>query len=142
LLITKIHDLSAIEYRYFASAKEFRATITNFFEVTWDQIAQSMIDRINDNFSCSEKIQHFSVIGYIPTPQMITVFLDGQTLTIIHFLARNLWGPRYTPFVFYAFSLNMMRLCDMASQNIKYQLDSCWKNAINTSKGQKITTRN
>jgi hypothetical protein len=26
---------------------------------------------------------------------MITVFLGGQTLTIIHFLARNLWGPRY-----------------------------------------------
>jgi hypothetical protein len=35
-------------------------------------------------------------IECIPTPQMITVFLGGQTLTIIHFLARNLWGPRYT----------------------------------------------
>lgn len=36
--------------RFFQSAKEFRAAIMEFFEVTWPQIAQSMVDRINDNF--------------------------------------------------------------------------------------------
>ena len=36
--------------RFFGSAKEFRREITNFFDVTWPQIAMSSIDRINDNF--------------------------------------------------------------------------------------------
>jgi transposase len=36
--------------RVFESAKEFRREITNFFKVTWPQIAMSSIDRINDNF--------------------------------------------------------------------------------------------
>jgi transposase len=36
--------------RFFQSAGEFRKAIMNFFEVTWPQIAQDMVDRINDNF--------------------------------------------------------------------------------------------
>jgi len=35
---------------FFASAKDFREAIRTFFNVTWPSIAQSMIDRINDNF--------------------------------------------------------------------------------------------
>jgi transposase len=34
----------------FASAKEFREAITNFFETKWPVIAQAMKQRINDNF--------------------------------------------------------------------------------------------
>lgn len=37
--------------RFFNSASEFRKAITGFFEITWPQIAQNMLDRINDNFS-------------------------------------------------------------------------------------------
>jgi transposase len=36
--------------RFFQTAKEFRAVILEFFEVTWPKIADSMVDRINDNF--------------------------------------------------------------------------------------------
>lgn len=36
--------------RFFESAKEFRKEITNFFKITWPQIATSYVDRINDNF--------------------------------------------------------------------------------------------
>jgi transposase len=35
---------------FFKSAKEFKATIWNFFKITWPKIAASMTDRINDNF--------------------------------------------------------------------------------------------
>lgn len=35
---------------FFKSAKEFREAILTFFEKTWPQIANSMKDRINDNF--------------------------------------------------------------------------------------------
>jgi transposase len=35
---------------FFKSAKEFREAILTFFEKTWPQIAQSMKNRINDNF--------------------------------------------------------------------------------------------
>lgn len=36
--------------RVFQKAKDFKTAITDFFAVTWPQIAQSMVDRINDNF--------------------------------------------------------------------------------------------
>ncbi len=36
--------------RFFHSAKEFRKAIMDFFEITWPKIAESMVDRINDNF--------------------------------------------------------------------------------------------
>lgn len=36
--------------RFFHSAQEFREAISNFFDVTWPQIAHSMVDRISDNF--------------------------------------------------------------------------------------------
>ena len=35
---------------FFESAKEFRRSIMEFFDVTWSKIAMSMTDRINDNF--------------------------------------------------------------------------------------------
>lgn len=35
---------------FFESAKEFRRSIMEFFDITWPKIAVSMIDRINDNF--------------------------------------------------------------------------------------------
>jgi len=35
---------------YFQKAAEFRKEIENFFNVTWDVIAPSLVDRINDNF--------------------------------------------------------------------------------------------
>lgn len=43
--------------RFFHSAKEFRKAVIDFFEVTWPQIAHSMVDRINDNF---ETLKHTS----------------------------------------------------------------------------------
>lgn len=36
--------------RFFHSATEFRKAIMDFFHITWPQIAQDMVDRINDNF--------------------------------------------------------------------------------------------
>lgn len=36
--------------RFFHSAQEFREAISNFFDVTWPEIAHSMVDRISDNF--------------------------------------------------------------------------------------------
>lgn len=38
-------------YVFFKSVGEFKGAIHNFFENTWPQIAMSMVDRINDNFS-------------------------------------------------------------------------------------------
>jgi transposase len=43
--------------RFFHSAKEFRKAIMDFFEITWPKIAESMVDRINDNF---ETLKHTS----------------------------------------------------------------------------------
>lgn len=36
--------------RFFQSASEFKKAIMDFFGITWPQIAQDMVDRINDNF--------------------------------------------------------------------------------------------
>jgi hypothetical protein len=33
------------------TAKEFKQDILDFFEIIWPQIAPTMVDRINDNFS-------------------------------------------------------------------------------------------
>jgi transposase len=43
--------------RFFASAKEFREAILQFFKVTWPQIAPDMVNRITDNF---QKLQQVS----------------------------------------------------------------------------------
>jgi len=37
--------------RFFTSATDFRDSINNFLSVEWQNISQSMVDRINDNFS-------------------------------------------------------------------------------------------
>jgi transposase len=47
----KVMNERARNNRFFSSANEFRKAITGFFEITWPQIAQDMVDRINDNFS-------------------------------------------------------------------------------------------
>jgi transposase len=36
--------------RFFKSAGEFKKAIMDFFDITWPQIAQDMVERINDNF--------------------------------------------------------------------------------------------
>jgi hypothetical protein len=42
--------------KFFASAKEFRENIANFFDITWPQISQSMVDRVNDSFQVIQKV--------------------------------------------------------------------------------------
>lgn len=42
--------------KFFASAKEFRKAIVDFFAVTWPQIASSLVDRINDNFQILKQV--------------------------------------------------------------------------------------
>jgi transposase len=46
----KVMNEHARNNRFFKSAGEFKKEIMNFFDVTWPQIAQDMVDRINDNF--------------------------------------------------------------------------------------------
>ncbi|MGV8949407.1 MAG: IS630 family transposase [Candidatus Paracaedibacter sp.] len=46
----KVMNEHARNNRFFESAGEFKKEIMNFFDVTWPQIAQDMVDRINDNF--------------------------------------------------------------------------------------------
>ena len=41
--------------KYFKSVKEFRRSIKAFFNHTWNTIANTMVDRINDNFQILEK---------------------------------------------------------------------------------------
>lgn len=52
----KVMNEHARNNRVFKSAKEFRKTITEFFDRTWPQIAHSMTDRINDNFQTLNKV--------------------------------------------------------------------------------------
>lgn len=47
----KVMNESVRNNVFFKSAKEFKAAIWSFFTITWPQIAPSMMDRINDNFS-------------------------------------------------------------------------------------------
>ncbi|MDP1724315.1 MAG: IS630 family transposase [Alphaproteobacteria bacterium] len=42
--------------KFFASAKEFRTSIMNFFKITWHTIAGDMVDRINDNFQTLKSV--------------------------------------------------------------------------------------
>lgn len=49
--VWKVMNERARNNRFFSSANEFRKAIADFFEITWPQIAQNMVDRINDNFS-------------------------------------------------------------------------------------------
>jgi transposase len=46
----KIMNEQVRNNQVFHKAKDFKAAIMNFFALTWPQIAQSMVDRINDNF--------------------------------------------------------------------------------------------
>lgn len=41
--------------RFFTSAKEFRQSIMHFFDHTWDEIADTLVDRVNDNFQTIQK---------------------------------------------------------------------------------------
>lgn len=42
--------------KFFNSAKEFREEIHHFFNTTWPQISQSMVDRVNDTFQVINKV--------------------------------------------------------------------------------------
>lgn len=46
----KVMNESVRNNRFFGSAGEFRKEIMGFFDITWPQIAQNMVDRISDNF--------------------------------------------------------------------------------------------
>lgn len=49
--VWKVMNEHARNNVFFKSVGEFKTAIHNFFETTWPQIAMSMVDRINDNFS-------------------------------------------------------------------------------------------
>jgi transposase len=51
----KVMNEYARNNRFFASAKEFRNAIAEFFDTTWPRIKKSMVDRINDSFRSSSK---------------------------------------------------------------------------------------
>jgi transposase len=51
----KVTNEYARNNRFFASAKESRNAIAEFFDTTWPRIKKSMIDRINDSFRISSK---------------------------------------------------------------------------------------
>lgn len=42
--------------QYFKTAYEFKKAILDFFEITWDKIALSMVDRINNNFQILKQV--------------------------------------------------------------------------------------
>jgi hypothetical protein len=42
--------------KFFNSVGEFREDVANFFKVTWPQISQSMIGRVNDSFQVIQKV--------------------------------------------------------------------------------------
>lgn len=42
--------------KFFETANEFRTAILRFFSETWDKIAHSLIDRINDNFQTFKSV--------------------------------------------------------------------------------------
>lgn len=46
----KVMNEYARNNRFFQTAKEFRETVLEFFEITWPKIAHDMAGRINDNF--------------------------------------------------------------------------------------------
>ena len=46
---------------YFHSTTEFKGAVIDFFETTWDKIATSMVDKINDNFQILNR--HLQVEG-------------------------------------------------------------------------------
>ena len=46
----KVMNEHVRDNRVFQSAKEFRTSIKNFFDVTWREISHTMVDRITDNF--------------------------------------------------------------------------------------------
>lgn len=48
--VWKIMNEHVRNNKFFASAPEFRKSIMHFFESIWPQIAQSMTDRVTDNF--------------------------------------------------------------------------------------------
>ena len=55
-MLWKVMNEEARNNRFFETAKEFRRAIVDFFEITWPQIATSMVDRINDNFETLKRV--------------------------------------------------------------------------------------
>lgn len=54
--VWKIMNEHVRNNKFFNSAGEFREDIANFFKVTWPQISQSMVDRVNDSFQILQKV--------------------------------------------------------------------------------------
>jgi len=54
--VWKIMNEHVRNNKFFNSAGEFREDVANFFKVTWPQISQSMIDRVNDSFQILQKV--------------------------------------------------------------------------------------
>lgn len=52
----KVMNEHVRDNRVFTSVREFKETIMNFFNVTWPQIAKSMVDRINDTFQILKQV--------------------------------------------------------------------------------------
>lgn len=59
----KVMNEFARNNRFFASAKEFRQAINDFFEITWPSIAKDSATRINDHFSPVGKKMEKSVVS-------------------------------------------------------------------------------
>ena len=54
--VWKLMNEHARNNKFFTSPSEFREALSNFFKVTWPQISQSMVDRINDSFQVIQKV--------------------------------------------------------------------------------------
>lgn len=53
--VWKVMNEKARNNKYFATATEFKKSINEFLDVTWHEIANSLIDRINDNFNIQKR---------------------------------------------------------------------------------------
>lgn len=49
--VWKVMNEKARNNKYFATAAEFRRSVNEFLNTTWDEIAKDLTDRINDNFN-------------------------------------------------------------------------------------------
>ena len=53
--VWKVMNEKARNNKYFATSADFKKSINEFLDVTWHKIANSLIDRINDNFNIPKR---------------------------------------------------------------------------------------
>jgi len=53
--VWKVMNEKVRNNKYFATSLEFKRSIGDFLDVTWDKIANNLIDRINDNFTITKQ---------------------------------------------------------------------------------------